>query len=221
MAWKPGTGSRALKTRSLRERFVREYVKDFNATRAIIRAGYTGSDAKQRAYLLKKEPWVQNQIERFAAKISDDTVATAKHVLEQASAIATSDLRDLFDDEGQVKPLAEIPPNLAKAISSIDITERTSRTGEVEVRKKIRLWDKNTALTTMAKLLNMVADTTVRHEVSGTVVHEVTRQQLDSMSTEELEARRQQIVTLLQGMHHGPQELDIIDVPKRVTDGQS
>lgn len=69
--------------------FCREYIIDFNATQAYIRAGYSKTGAEVSACQLLRNPNVQECIAKLAAKVCDKAEVTATEVLQGIKSIAT------------------------------------------------------------------------------------------------------------------------------------
>lgn len=67
----------------IRQRFVLEYVKDFNATKAIQRLGVNGSIGTQRkrASEFLREPYVQQLIDEYLRNAKEDSIVTRQRVL--------------------------------------------------------------------------------------------------------------------------------------------
>jgi len=63
------------------QRFVEEYLVDFNATRAAIRAGYSERTAEQQAYQLLQKSSVREVVEAGKAKLAKLTLITAEEVV--------------------------------------------------------------------------------------------------------------------------------------------
>lgn len=55
------------------EAFVREYLKDFNATQAAIRAGYSQKTAGSQGFDLLKKPEIQARLKAFQQKAAEAT----------------------------------------------------------------------------------------------------------------------------------------------------
>jgi len=70
-------------------RFVEEYLVDFNATRAAIRAGYSERTAEQQAYQLLQKSSVREVVEAGKAKLAKLTLITAEEVIEGLKREAT------------------------------------------------------------------------------------------------------------------------------------
>jgi phage terminase small subunit len=120
------------------QRFVAEYLKDSNATQAAIRAGYSRKTAGSQGHDLLKKPEIA-----AAVKLKVEQVAMeADEVLERLSDIASSDLGDIFDKDGNMLPLHEIPAQVRRAIASFE-TE-TNALGVTTT--KVKFWDKPATL---------------------------------------------------------------------------
>ena len=89
--------------------FAREYVHDFNATQAAIRAGYSKKTAGSLGFDLLKKAEIQQEISAIIEKAKQNTEVTVERVLAELSAIAFVDPAELFNDDGSLKPLSQIP----------------------------------------------------------------------------------------------------------------
>jgi phage terminase small subunit len=76
--------------------FVREYVKDWNASQAAIRAGYSEATAGQIGHALLKKVEVQDAIERRMAAVFAVAEVDAAMVVRELYEVATADPRDLM-----------------------------------------------------------------------------------------------------------------------------
>lgn len=75
--------------------FVGEYLVDFNATKAIIRAGYVGKYAGQEGWRMIKIPAVAKEIEDSIDKIKQSKKVTVEMVINDAMAVLNADPREL------------------------------------------------------------------------------------------------------------------------------
>lgn len=78
------------------DRFVHEYVIDFNGRQAAIRAGYAASSAARSACDLLKRDSVQNKIKELGQQFSAAAAITKEQVVSKIAMIA-------FDDETETK----------------------------------------------------------------------------------------------------------------------
>lgn len=63
------------------DRFVAEYVFDYNGTRAVMRMGYEEAGAGLRAHQWLKTPYVQYKLKSYVAKLEDQTLCTRGYVV--------------------------------------------------------------------------------------------------------------------------------------------
>jgi len=130
------------------QRFVDEYLVDLNATQAAIRAGYSPRTAYQQGHETLKKPEVAAAIQARREELSRATGITVERVLKEMAAIAFSDVRELFHEDGSMKAVHELPDSLAPGIASVEMVSYTppSEDAVPEITKKVRLWDKPKAL---------------------------------------------------------------------------
>ena len=155
-------------------RFVAEYLVDRNATAAAKRAGYSERSAHAQGHDLLKHPEIGPAIAEAEAKRSERTGITADVVLYELLRLARVDISEAFDSEGNLLHVKDMPEDVRRAISSIDLVEEQggvemTETGEVQESpvttiKKIRFWDKKGALELLGKHLKLFVD---RIEVDG------------------------------------------------------
>src|SRR5260370_8312147 len=89
-------------------RFVTEYVVDFNATQAGIRAGYAAKGAAHQAWqLLNWRPNIAEAVREGMKARETRTLITADKALQEIARIAFSDIRLLLE----TGPKPTIPPN--------------------------------------------------------------------------------------------------------------
>lgn len=75
--------------------FAKEYIIDFDATRAAKAAGYAEKAATSTGYDLKQDPEVQDMIATLIKERSDRTQITADNVIKMWWGIATADANDV------------------------------------------------------------------------------------------------------------------------------
>ena len=71
-----------------RERFVREYLVDLNATRAATRAGYSPKTADRQGHRLLKNAEVATRVADLTEAMSEKLEITAERVLQELGTIA-------------------------------------------------------------------------------------------------------------------------------------
>lgn len=96
------------------------------------------------------------QVKRAAKQRVADMLADAidpNRVLREAGRLAYSDIRQLFDDQGNFLPINQWPDDIARAVSSVEVVKKNVAAGDGKVDDvlKIRLWDKVGKLTNLMK----------------------------------------------------------------------
>lgn len=158
---KPGP-SKKRKAGNLQARFVAEYLIDRNGTEAAKRAGYAPASAGVTAYRLLKNPQIKQQIEDATNAHATNLGISAERVLQELARLAFYDPADLFNRDGTVKDIHDIPEDARRAISGLEIKLlKKTVDGESTVEatlKKIRLSDKKGSLDSLAKILGMLKE---------------------------------------------------------------
>lgn len=81
-----------------KQKFILEYLRDFNATRAAIRAGFKKKSARQCGCILKKDPQVQKAINKRKAEIAEETKIHFKDILFELQRYAFAEHPMAYDD---------------------------------------------------------------------------------------------------------------------------
>lgn len=117
--------------------FVVEYLtnhkKDPAAAVMVINPGMTKEEAVKEAQLLMRIKAVQDAIAGTIAEALERAGVNADRLIEEIYDLISVDLVDIFEDDGSLKPLSEIPKSARKIITGINKTTRTTKNGsEVE-----------------------------------------------------------------------------------------
>jgi phage terminase small subunit len=157
------------------ERFVEEYLVDLNATQAAVRAGYSARTAREIGRENLDKPDIQAALQTAFAARSQRVEIDQDWVIRRLARIADLDLRKLFTDDGTLRPIQELPEDVAGAISSVDVIKRKDDAEEY----RVRLPDRIRALDLLGRHLGMFRD---RVEVTGrgleTLLPELTDEEL-------------------------------------------
>lgn len=144
-----------------RKAFVREYIVDFNATQAAIRAGYAKKSAATSASRLLRNDKIQAEIAKQVEKRAKRTEITADRVLTELWEMHSFDIREAFNADGTLKPVDQIPDGMAKMISGIEVSEIWEGFGDareqVGVIKKLKIADRLKAIELVGKHVNVAA----------------------------------------------------------------
>jgi phage terminase small subunit len=142
-------------------RFAAEYLVDMNATKAAERAGYSAKTARAQGSLLLTNPDIQAALRVEMSKQHRRTQLSADRVLSEYMRIAFADVSEAYDEAGNLRPIRDIPEDVRRAISGVDVEERIRGKGEdaepIQI-KKLRFWNKNDALNALGKHLRLFVD---------------------------------------------------------------
>ena len=130
-------------------RFIAEYLKDQNGTQAAIRAGYARRSAKEQACDLLTKPNIRSAVDKALAEISRKAEVTRERILQSLLNIAEFDPRKLYNPDGTIKLMSQLPDEIALVIASV---ESDNLAGDI---KKFRFWDKVKALELLGKHLKL------------------------------------------------------------------
>lgn len=175
---KAGTSKAAAADR--RALFIEAYVTNGgNATQAAISAGYSKDTARQQSTRLLTHVAIRKEVEarraltlRAAEAI---TGVTMERTLRELGRLVYADPRKLVNADGSLKQVHELDDDTAACIASLEIDEIMSGGNAIGVTKKLKVWDKNSAIEKAMKHLGLYkadneqqpAPTSVRIEVVG------------------------------------------------------
>lgn len=137
------------------ERFCLEYLVDFNATQAAIRAGYSEDAARQSGTLLLSNTAIQARISEAVKSLNNDTSQTIRRVICELQLIAFGDMRDLAEWEGDT---AIFKDSKTLGDKSRLVSEVHSKAGKDGNSLKIKTWDKMKALEMLARYYKLFQD---------------------------------------------------------------
>lgn len=147
------------------ELFCQEYLIDHNATRAAMRAGYSQKTAYKIGFENLQKPLIKQRIDDLEKDRFKRLQMSQDEVLGQYARLARSDVRNLYDEEGKLKPIHELDDDTAYAISAVDVDEVKAGGETMAVKTtKVKLHDKKAALDSIAKAMKLFVQ---KHEHSG------------------------------------------------------
>jgi phage terminase small subunit len=148
-------------------RFVQQYLLHLNATDAYQAAGFkaTGHSARVQASKLLQKPRVAAAIAAGQAVVAAKAGLTAEIVREQNAFIATFDPSGLFNENGQLRHVKDMPRHIRCALKSVEVVKRnlTSGDGVTDTTYKVQFWDKPKALEMEYKHFGLLTDS-VEHK---------------------------------------------------------
>ena len=138
-------------------RFVEEYMVDYNATQAAIRAKYSKKTAHQIGTENLKKPLIIAEIERKRNKLRFKAQISSERVLLEDQCLAMLNPQDLFDPKGCLIAPKDLPESVARAIAGIEVRELKPdpETGEPLFKYKYKFWDKGRSIERLEKHLGL------------------------------------------------------------------
>ena len=146
-----------------RERtFLGEYLIGLDPKRAAITAGYSKTVACSKAYQWvsnsKVKPHLFMAIEKAMDLREKRTQIRQDRVLKELAKAAFFNARELFDDNGDLVAVRDLPADISAAIGHIDITSYLTEGGDLSTTSKFRILDKLRALELIGRHLKMFTD---------------------------------------------------------------
>lgn len=156
-----------------KERFCQEYVLDFNATQAAIRAGFSTKSAYSIGSALTRKVECQRRIMELQNTAATEYNVTKQRLISILMDIAGAKIEDILDEEGEVLPPQQWPEHMKRVVTGMESDELYSGFGplrqNVGLKRKVKFADKTKAVELLNRMLgfNMpdkVAQTTPEGE---------------------------------------------------------
>ncbi|MBY6247568.1 terminase small subunit [Citrobacter werkmanii] len=149
------------------ELFAREFIKDLNATQAVIRAGFSEKSARNQAYRLMTNDDILNRIAELKADRNEQVGVDAAYVLRRLTEIDQMDVLDILLASGELKPIKDWPKVWRTTLSGMDVVEMASAESAT-LLKKIKWPDKVKNLELLGKHVDVQAfKENIKTEVTG------------------------------------------------------
>jgi len=151
------------------KKFVREYVKDFNTSQAMTKAGYSKTNATAGGRRMLENVGVKEEIEKYIQRDEGDVDARRREIVKKTHEMMHADILDLYDSvhgELVVKSLTDVPRGVRDLIQEIQTIQLPDGGG---LGCKIKLIPRDRIISLNAKIHGMMVE---RHEVK--MDHQVT-----------------------------------------------
>ena len=100
--------------------FVEQYLTNgFNATAAAIEAGFSPKSAPSKANELLNDPRIQLRLKKEYDRRRVQFEVNEARVMQELASIALLDMAELYDDQGKLLTIHEMPERARRALSSI------------------------------------------------------------------------------------------------------
>ena len=156
------------------QRFVQEYLIDLNATQAYIRAGYSAKTANVCGPQQLVKPSIAAAIRERQSQQLEKLELTAVATLEAIRRVVVGDVRDLFDDDGNLKPIKSLTVEQAALIAGFEVVKKNAVAGDghTDTVAKVRLKDASRYVEMAGKHFALLIEQ-VQHKGSIRIIHEL------------------------------------------------
>jgi phage terminase small subunit len=141
------------------QEFCRQYMIDYNATQAYIRAGYAEKGANVAASGLLTKLDIKAEIARLQAEKTQATGITAQRVVAEIAKLAFATMKDFTDESNDIRKLHDVDADAVAAVTSFTTTtsETFDKFGQRTEKKQVKLGlaNKAEALEKLAKHLGL------------------------------------------------------------------
>lgn len=160
---RPGGGDGPFKSLSVKEdRFVDEWLRDFNGLRAYMVAYGVRSRKGARVAAANKlqEPHVKEAVRQRQEEIKERAKLSVDWIVAEEIKIASANIQDVFSGQWTPTSPHQLPSEVTAAVSSVQVKENGTdpATGEVLYSYKYTMWDKGKALERLSRHLGMYND---------------------------------------------------------------
>ena len=147
-------------------RFVVEYLKDLNATQAAIRAGYSPTTAQEQSSRLLSKVMIAAAVAEGQAKHLKQAELTATATLEAIRRQVQGDIRTLFDDKGNLRPIKELSAEEASLIAGFEVVIKNAAAGDghTDTVHKVKLKNQERFVEMAAKHFGLLTE---KLEITG------------------------------------------------------
>lgn len=143
--------------------FIAEYLKDMNATRSAIAAGYSKKGAEVTGSQLLRNPKVSSVLAEKLGKRMNKLELTGEQVLDGLRRLAFFDVRKFYNADGSLKSIPELDDDTAFALAGMDVEEAYEHFGKGQAKpngtiKKIKFADKGQNLERLGRYFKLFTD---------------------------------------------------------------
>lgn len=137
--------------------FCYAYLECGQKTQAAIDAGFKENSAQQQATRVYKK--CKARIDEMLEDMTLKHVVNKDRIIQELALIAFADLKEAFNEDGSLKNYADMPEDVRRTLSAIDVNELFEGRGEDREQtgfiKKLRTHDKIKALELLGRNLQM------------------------------------------------------------------
>lgn len=177
--------------------FVQEYLKDFNATQAAIRAGYAKKSANREGPKLLSNPVIAAGVAKAQEQVKKKFEITIDEIAAEMKNLGFANMQDYMSigpDGDPVLDWSKLTREQAAALAEVTVEDFKDGRGKGarDVRKvRFKLADKRQSLVDLARLCGLLGPEKVEHSGKLEVTNlEKERERASKMTQEQLNAER-------------------------------
>ncbi len=161
--------------------FCNEYLIDFNASAAFVRAGYAEKGARQNAYTLLQNDEIKEYLSKQQEKLQRKTEISAERVINELAKIAFHNTQDFVNGGNSVLEIKHLDRDKVAAVSKIKTTTKEFD-GNVTTTTEIGFYDKVDALEKLGRHLGVFEkDNTQKQPNTNIVIPEQVSKAIDKL----------------------------------------
>ena len=135
--------------------FCEHYLINFCGAKAAREAGVSSESARAQACYFLHDPLVKKYLKKRSQEIMAEINEQQLKIFRELMNVATSDIRRLYDSQGNILPLDDWPEDIARCVGSIK--QKVVTTGRTTKKSlEIKLWNKNPALENLARVIGLL-----------------------------------------------------------------
>lgn len=139
-------------------RFAHEYVGDLNAKQAAARAGYSEHTAQNQGSRLLAHVQVVTLIAHLLDERTKRTMINSDWLLTRLASAVTADIADIYEDDGQLKPVHQWPEVWRTGlVAGLDVEPAVTIDGVKMCVTKVKLTDRTKLLEMIGKHVDVQA----------------------------------------------------------------
>lgn len=110
---------------------------------------------------------VRPRIQELQQEAKEALLISDHSVLRELKRVAQSDIRNIFDKNGNLIDIHKLDSDTAAAISSIKVVPKKGPNGEIEYVKEVKLWPKNPAQEALSKHLGLFKEDSSKKKLAN------------------------------------------------------
>ena len=146
-----------------RKLFCKEYLKDFNATQAAIRAKYKETTAGSMGFALLQNVEIQKYLAKRTRLIFDAADLEVEDIVRHLIRMAFFDIGEIIGPDDNILPVSEWPEHARRTVQGVDIEEKLVLGGKndddaIITIKKVKIPSREKNTENLGRFMTMFTD---------------------------------------------------------------